>query len=248
MKIKILIMLTVISLIIQNMTAQEKGTFKDQRDGKVYKTIKIGEQTWMAENLKYGSKGYSYDYNTYGWLYDWNTAQEVCPEGWHLPTVDEWKEMIESFGKIYNEEGKIPKNKEVSKEERNRIYEQYKSTFHALMPGGSSGFDILYAGQQDPNTFQGVNLSTVRSTYSGAGSSTHFWTTDHYGGENIQVKSIYAVSFHFKKSVSFHYGEMKLRKSVRSSVRCVCGEPPETTEHELPDVPADTLETENPDL
>lgn len=249
MTVKKIIMLTVISLILLNTMAQEKGTFKDSRDGKVYKTVKMGEQTWMAENLKYGSRGYSYDYKTYGWLYDWNNAQEVCPTGWHLPSVDEWKEMIESFGKIYNEEGKIPKKKEVSKEESKRIYELYKSTFQALKPGGSSGFDILYAGQQDPNTFQGVNFSTVRSTYSGAGSRTHFWTTDHFGGKRIQFKSIYAMSFYFKKSgKSGIFTEMRLRKGVRSSVRCVFGEPLETSEHELPDVPADTIKTENPNL
>jgi uncharacterized protein (TIGR02145 family) len=242
MKVKILIMLAGISLLIMNLTAQEKGTFTDPRDGKVYKTIKLGEQIWMAENLKYGSKGHTYDYKTYGWLYDWYKAQEVCPSGWHLPSVNEWKEMIESFGKIYNEEGTIPKKKEVSKEEWIRINELYRSTFQALIPGGSSGFDVLYAGQQDPNTFQGVNLSTMRSTYSGGGLLTHFWTTDHFGGKSVQFKSIYAMSFHFQKSgKSGIFTEMKLRKSVRSSVRCVYGEPLETPEPELPEVPADTL-------
>jgi uncharacterized protein (TIGR02145 family) len=249
MKVKILMMLAGISFLIMNVTAQQKGTFTDPRDGKVYKTVKLGEQTWMAENLKYGSRGHSYDYKTYGWLYDWYKSQEVCPSGWHLPSVDEWKEMIESFGKIYNEEGNIPKKKEVSKEEWIRINELYKSTIQALMPGGSSGFDLLYAGQQDPNTFQGVNLSTVRSTYSGEGLLTHFWTTDHLGGKSLQLKSINAMSFHFQKvGKSGIYKEMQLRKSVRSSVRCVYGEPLETPEPELPEVPADTLEPENPDL
>jgi uncharacterized protein (TIGR02145 family) len=91
--------------------ADEKGSFADSRDSKTYKTIKIGAQTWMAENLNYaasGSKcgdayGYLKDENTencdkYGRLYNWGAALKACPQGWHLPSDSEWDVLMKVVG------------------------------------------------------------------------------------------------------------------------------------------------------
>lgn len=76
----------------------------DSRDGKKYKTLKIGEQVWMAENLNYDAEGGKcYDNNPenceqYGRLYDWDVAKKACPSGWHLPSEKEWKTLVNFAG------------------------------------------------------------------------------------------------------------------------------------------------------
>jgi len=82
----------------------EKGTFTDPRDGKVYRTVKIGRQIWMAENLNYNANGSQYYNNNpangqkCGLLYNWETAKKACPPGWHLPSNTEWEELVNFAG------------------------------------------------------------------------------------------------------------------------------------------------------
>jgi len=88
----------------EQTAAWQTGTFTDPRDGKTYKTVKIGNQTWMARNLGYGGahgncyNGDPSNRDKYGVLYSWEGAQKACPPGWHLPSREEWKELIDFVG------------------------------------------------------------------------------------------------------------------------------------------------------
>jgi uncharacterized protein (TIGR02145 family) len=104
------------------------GHFMDGRDGRVYRTRKIGDDEWMAQNLHaLADSSWEYGNNPdsaskYGRLYSWTAAmglgdscstrscstlvttkhKGICPTGWHVPTSLEWNRLIDTMGGVQN--------------------------------------------------------------------------------------------------------------------------------------------------
>jgi len=111
--------------------------FTDNRDKRHYRTVKLKDgKTWMAENLDHEVDG-SWCYGNrnsncskYGRLYTHAAALKVCPQGWHLPTQEEWDKLIKAYGgyPLINQKS------------------DGKEAYDALMRGGKSGFRIDLGG------------------------------------------------------------------------------------------------------
>jgi uncharacterized protein (TIGR02145 family) len=87
------------------VTIYQNNTFTDSRDSKTYKSLTLGNDEWMVENLRFIPTSGSYVYtnisnyeNVFGRVYDWATAQTIAPQGWHLPSDSEFTALIKYLG------------------------------------------------------------------------------------------------------------------------------------------------------
>ena len=148
----------------------EYGVLKDSRDGKEYKTVKIGDQWWMAENLNFEVEN-SFCYSNsvdncakYGRLYAWAAAvsksegkvRGICPGGWHIPMSDEW----------------------------NTLYSAMENSSHAMQVEGVSkwsdatdayAFSVLPAGYYFYGYFRSIDSYACFWSATENGSSGDYW-------------------------------------------------------------------------
>ncbi|MBK8802512.1 MAG: hypothetical protein IPN71_10765 [Fibrobacteres bacterium] len=153
------------------------GKLQDPRDGKVYRTVQIGTQTWMAENLNY-EIGTSWCYSNvetncekYGRLYDWASARVSAPPNWHLPSDAEWMQLEFALGMSSSQANVIGW--------RGAASEAYKlkATAGWITKDGSDsfGFRAIPGGwRHDGGAFASPNTDAAWWT-SSASSSTTSW-------------------------------------------------------------------------
>lgn len=164
----------------------ETGEFIDHRNGSVYKTVLIGEQWWMADNLNIGDMIYPIQQQTnntmiekycyqdddlmcvdYGGLYTWDEAmqynpdnpQGICPDGWHIPSDNEWKELEAELGMN-------------GTEIQSTGWERgtYEGIF--LQKEGGSGFDAMLGGYTNSQGYF-INLDSYG----------YYWSSDAYDAD-----------------------------------------------------------------
>jgi len=189
--------------------------FIDPRDGTRYKTVKIGNQIWMAENLKYlpsvvgpgtGSETTSYyyvygyngtdvlaakatdNYKTYGVLYNWEAAKASCPKGWHLPSDTEYKILEMYLG--------------MTQAQADATGWRGTDQGTKLKENGSSGFNALMSGYRNSD-----------GSFSYIGSRTYFWSSSASSSSNAWSRVLYA-----SYSTVYRYD---INKAFGFSVRCL---------------------------
>lgn len=214
------------------------GTLTDSRDGQKYKTVKIGEQVWMAENLNYayleptfGYDSSSFCYNndptyctTYGRLYRWSAAMDsagvldpagkncgylarcsangvirgVCPEGWHLPSKEEFEILSETVtnGDPYEDIG--TKLKSTS----GWVYEE-------IMKEDGNGTDnFCFSGLPT-----GYRTGKADAEYDYLGEWTSYWSSTEVSEYN---------TYHFYLSKFTRYAPLQhSEKYNTASIRCI---------------------------
>jgi uncharacterized protein (TIGR02145 family) len=160
-------------------SSNETGTFTDPRDGKTYKTVKIGSQVWMAENLNFYTNANSFCYDDdssncakYGRLYTYEIAQEVCPTGWHLPSKAEFEILLQNYGGAGN------------------------SAYIALKEGGNSGFDAPLGGW----------LDSIDRKFSSQGDFATFWSSSPASSNKNKVAWRLDLDGDHEKAYVFYYG------------------------------------------
>ncbi|MBQ3776870.1 MAG: fibrobacter succinogenes major paralogous domain-containing protein [Fibrobacter sp.] len=194
-------------------------SFTDSRDGQSYDVVKIGNLSWMAENLNYATEmrvcpdGDSRNCKRLGRLYTWAEAKTVCPEGWRLPTSADFAELISAVSgdaaQFHNGNSDAVSNK---------VGAALKSRDGWFKKGNGSdefGFNALPAG------YRGAVLKTDDGTvtggkFDGIGGYAYFWSADE-DAENPESNAFYLFLSFSSDAASLN----SFAKEDYRSVRCV---------------------------
>lgn len=205
------------------------------RDERTYCVVKIGDQVWMEENLAYLpsiNRKYDYsdtvshyyvwgytgtelieakakeEYQTYGVLYNWAAANDGCPDGWHLPTVQEYEILTDYlFNNYFGFGGRGNRiNKSLASREGWNNNTFYASPGNNQLLNNRSGFNAKPAGYyiSGGSYFNGLHTSAI------------FWTSTPGAMEH----EAYATGF-FQNTSTFEAWADYSFKNGGNAVRCI---------------------------
>lgn len=215
---------------VLSFTTEKSPETVTDSDGNIYQTVKIGDQLWMAENLKvtryrdgtpipnitdnteWGElkTGAYCNYNnsediaaTYGRLYNWyavNNSHNIAPEGWHIPTKEEWQTLVDYLGGILVAGCKMKET----------------GTTHWWSPNfcatNESGFTALPGGNRGDHETRGEFHDSI-------GRMAAFWSSSEYGSDQA-----FNVGLSWKERSTHSILLSDWYKWYGFSVRCIRGE------------------------
>jgi len=210
--------------------------FIDFRDDRKYRTVTIGGETWMAENLNYETCCGSWCYDDsasncdkYGRLYDWTAAMYyyACPPGWRLPTRQEWAELVGVNGKMGTRKAGVALKAKYGWDKifcgapYNRCEDSNGVDSRRNDGGGTDkyGFSALPGGFRHPNDgrFKGLIFTKEDpGKFAGIGNSVTWWTDTEYDSGNAHIMSLYNFDDRALDGIN--------NKSSGYSVRCLLDE------------------------
>jgi len=183
--------------IISGCKDDDITSFVDDRDGKTYKVVTIGDQLWMAENLNYAAtSGNYYCYEgigncaIYGRLYEWERALTVAPDGWHLPSDSEWQQLIDFLGGLSVAGGKLKED-------------------------GLAHWDAPNLGADNSSGFMGLpgGLRSFSGSFEFLGETAAFWSSSQ-----SNISNAWSVILETQSAQAYLIGS---NKENAYSVRCV---------------------------
>ncbi|MDW3646522.1 MAG: caspase family protein [Bacteroidia bacterium] len=161
-----------VNLILKGQTSPalpEFDTFEDPRvkpgseSSEKYRTLVLNGLIWMAEDMNYETEEGSWlvenEYGSYSRLYTWETAMKVCPQGWRLPSDEEWKSLAESFGE--------------------KMDGGWEEPYAQLIDGGLTGFNVKHAGwMEEEGIHKGIQTEEEHAKY---------WTSTDFKEDTSQA-------------------------------------------------------------
>lgn len=193
---------TSLAIVSLSLLSACSESFTDPRDGQSYDVVKIGDLTWMAENLNYETEtsacpdGDTRNCKRLGRLYTWAEAASVCPEGWRLPTKADFAELLA----------------------RSNAGEALKSRDGWFKKGNGSdefGFNALPAGYRDA-VLKTDDGTVTGGKFDGIGGYAYFWSADE-DAENPESNAFYLFLSFSSDAASLN----SFAKEDYRSVRCV---------------------------